>query len=108
MEHTAFIEERQRRQRQREIEDMKWIISKPQGRRFLWGLLMYCHTEEETEFRGNSHDIFEKGKRIVGMKTRRDIVDAGGYAILETMFREYNSLLETEKAIEERHKRGEI
>lgn len=65
----------QKRDKQRldqERADFQWLMSQPQGRRWIWALLERCHVFE-TSFTGNSHTFFREGERNVGLSILSDI-----------------------------------
>lgn len=77
-----------KRKHQRELDDLKWILSDPRGRRFVWKLIKYtCHVFDGY-FSGSSRDIHEHAKQFVGKIVLRDIMDATGFKALDQMYRE--------------------
>lgn len=58
------IKERQRT----ENEDVKWVLSSKEGRRFYWQLMGYCHVFGQT-FTGEALvSAHNEGKRVVGLR----------------------------------------
>lgn len=50
-----------------EKEDLKWILSDPRGRRFIWKILEFCKVFNTT-MTGNSYTYFNEGQRNVGLR----------------------------------------
>lgn len=67
---------RERREADRLIADVKWVMSEPQGRRFaLW--LMNKAALNETSFRGNALDMaFREGHRNLGLMLQAHVLEA--------------------------------
>lgn len=74
-----------KRGRDQELDDVHFILSTPQGRRFFWRLLSMCHMYE-TSFTGNNlTTCFNEGERNVGLKIQGDIIEAKPDALLQMM-----------------------
>lgn len=58
--------------RERDLEDVMYILSSKQGRRFIWRYLTECGIFQ-TSFTGNSTTFFKEGERNVGLKLMTDI-----------------------------------
>jgi hypothetical protein len=89
-------EEKLKRKHQRALDDLKWILSDPRGRRFIWKLINTAKTFE-TGFCGNSRDVFEWGKQHIGKLILKEIMEVSGFKALDQMYRED----EAEKKMEE-------
>lgn len=61
--------------RDKELDDIRQVLSTPSGRRFYWGLLGFCGVFESS-FTGNSQTFFLEGKRQVGLKMLADLNEA--------------------------------
>lgn len=61
--------------RERDLEDMKFILSTSQGRRMLWRYLEHCGIYKDS-FTGNSATFYNEGRRAVGIKLLDDITAA--------------------------------
>lgn len=70
--------------RNQELNDVEFVLSTPQGRRFLWRLLGVCHVFK-TSFTGNSTTFFNEGKRDVGLRLLGDINEASPDSYLKMM-----------------------
>lgn len=68
-------------------EDMKWLLSHPEGRRIAWGLLSDCGVFR-ISFTGNSTTFFNEGKRSVGNKFYTEMISADADASIK-MFKEF-------------------
>ena len=54
------------REREREISDVKKVLSSAEGRRFIWKLMSEAGVFR-TSFTGNSETFFNEGKRSMGL-----------------------------------------
>jgi hypothetical protein len=61
--------------REQEMEDVRFVLSTPSGRRFLWRWLEICGIYK-TSMTGNSTTFFNEGMRSVGLSLLADIVEA--------------------------------
>lgn len=77
-------EKKVRRLRERELNDVRFILSSQEGRRFLWRYLEKCKVFE-TSFTGNSTTFFNEGMRNVGLMLIADINEAEPEAYLKMM-----------------------
>lgn len=68
-------ENKERRGRERELGDIRWILSSPQGRRFFWRYLGECGVFK-TSFTGSSQTFFNEGQRNVGLMLLADLNEA--------------------------------
>lgn len=64
-----------KRGRERELEDVRYVLSSAQGRRFMWRYLNGCGLFESS-FTGNSTTFFKEGERNVGLRLMADINDS--------------------------------
>lgn len=53
---------------QTEIEDVRFIIKTPQGRRFIWRVLSTCGMYSQSAVDSGSWTYFNEGRRSVGLK----------------------------------------
>ena len=67
-------DERLRRRRELEKDDLKKILVTPEGLRFLWRLLEIAGIYQTT-FTGNSTSFYNEGKRSVGLQIKADLMD---------------------------------
>lgn len=70
--------------RERELQDIKQVLSTRNGRRFYWNLLGFCGVFESS-FTGNSQTFFLEGKRTVGLKLLADLNEADPESYLKMM-----------------------
>lgn len=61
--------------RDQELNDMRFVLAHPQGRRVMWRMLERCGVYR-TSFTGNSTTFFNEGERNVGLKLLADIEEA--------------------------------
>lgn len=94
---NASIKERFSRRQQ--IEDLRAILSSPNGRRFLWRYLDECGVFRSSYDASGSKVYFNEGIRNVGNKLLSEITEANPKAFAEMMFE--NSKLDEEQTLEE-------
>jgi len=70
--------------RDRELNDVRFILSSAQGRRFYWRLLSSSRMFE-TSFTGNSTTFFNEGMRNVGLIFMGDLSEADPDAYIKMM-----------------------
>ena len=70
-----------KRGREREIDDVRYVLNSVQGRRFMWRYLSLCNLWE-TSFTGNSTTFFKEGERNIGLRLMSDINDSSPEAYL--------------------------
>ncbi len=56
-------------------DDLRAVLSSPNGRRFIWRLLKDCKIYEES-FTGNSTTFYNEGRRSVGLKILDSVMKA--------------------------------
>ena len=56
-----------------DLEDLKWVLSTRQGRRFMWKLLEGCNIFKSC-FTGNSSTFYNEGRRDVGLEVFNKVV----------------------------------
>ena len=71
----ANIEEIKRKEREKEIEDLKKVLSLVEGRRLLWRLMGKAGVFH-TSFTGNSTTFFNEGKREIGLLILNEVMNA--------------------------------
>ncbi len=67
-QERVAADDKRRAQEHRNLaaEDLKWVLSSKQGRRFMWGLLEQTGVYRSS-FTGNSETFFREGQRNVGL-----------------------------------------
>lgn len=63
-------------------DDLKWILSDPKGRRFIWKYLSFCGVFR-TSFTGNSQTFFKEGERNIGLRLFDEVFEADEDAFLK-------------------------
>lgn len=81
---VAQAAEKQRLGRDLELEDFKWVLSTPQGRRMVARYIGFCGVWKQS-FTGNSETFFNEGKRVVGLKLLEDLNDSDPSAYMKMM-----------------------
>lgn len=75
-EQVKKAEWKDRDRRKRELEDVAFILSTQNGRRFYWRYLKKCGLFE-LSFRGTPEEtFFREGARNIGLKLMKDLEDA--------------------------------
>lgn len=62
-------------QRERDLDDIRGVLSTKPGRRFYWSLLTECGVFK-TSFVTNATIYYLEGKRAVGLKLMADLMEA--------------------------------
>jgi hypothetical protein len=70
--------------RSQELNDLKSILDKDFGRRYIWRLLETCGVYRSS-FTGNSTTFFNEGERNIGLKILAEIGEADPDAISKMM-----------------------
>jgi hypothetical protein len=70
--------------RDREVEDVRSILSSVYGRRFIWRYLDVCGVFK-TSFTGSSQTFYLEGQRNIGLKILADINEANPDAFVQMM-----------------------
>lgn len=83
-EQVKKAKQTEKRIREQELNDLRWILSQPQGRRHVWRLLEFCGVFKNS-FTGNSTTFYNEGMRNVGTKQLADLMEANPRAFLEMM-----------------------
>jgi hypothetical protein len=79
-------EYKQKRMRDIELDDVRHVLSTPNGRRYMWRYLAECGVFQ-TSFDGSSRTYFREGERNIGLKILADINEAQPEAYV-TMLKE--------------------
>jgi hypothetical protein len=70
--------------REREILDFKNVLSTDSGKRVIWKLLQLSGFFNE-QFKGNSKDFYDLGRRALGCVIHHEVIDASGFTMLDKM-----------------------
>lgn len=84
------------RRRDREIEDLRMVIKKPEGRRVVWGILETCGVFKASFALNSMQSAFNEGKRDIGLALLTDLNEADTH-IFAQMQSEYISELKSKK-----------
>lgn len=78
------LQERDELERRNYERDMRVVMSKPEGRRFVWRILSgYCCTFEKS-FNGNADTtIYREGRRAVGVELMQEVQRLEPHAYIE-------------------------
>ena len=69
---VADASRRERDRAKRDTADLRWIMSDPRGRRFIWRMLGITGIFRSS-FTGNSETFFREGERNVGLKLLTEV-----------------------------------
>jgi hypothetical protein len=86
------------RRRDREIEDLRTLIKRPEGRRVLWRILETCGVFKASFSLNSVQTGFNEGKRDVGLVLLADLNEADTHVFAQ-MQSEYISELKSKKEI---------
>lgn len=89
-EQVKDARDREKLKLEKDQNDLKWVLSMPQGRRFLYRLLEMCGVYKSS-FTGSSETFFLEGQRNIGLKVLAEITGADSELYL-TMLREAKRL----------------
>lgn len=84
VEQVKHAKEKQVSRREREINDMAFILNTAQGRRLLWRYLEICGVFKSS-FTGSSETFYLEGQRNVGLKILADITETSPEAYMLMM-----------------------
>jgi len=74
-EEAQANELEQRTARQKQIDDIKWLLAHKQGRRIVWRILEQAGVYRQT-FTGNNDTFFLEGKRSIGLFVLAEVMSA--------------------------------
>lgn len=75
-EQVKWAGEREQSNRQREINDVAYVLSTRQGRRFIWRLLCDAGIYRSSFHTNGSMVYFNEGRRDVGLKLLAEVSEA--------------------------------
>lgn len=81
-EQVKDAQDKLQRVREREIEDVRFILNDKRGRRFLWRQLEECGVFRSSANNSGSWTYFNEGQRNIGLKLLTEITDASPDAYL--------------------------
>lgn len=70
---------------ERKLNDLKFILSTEQGRRFIWDLLSRCGIFKESADASGSWTYYKEGRRSVGLSILTEVVEADPDSYLKMM-----------------------
>ena len=82
------------------IQDIKFVLSTPQGRRVYWGLMSRCKAFKDGFVESTNLSYFQKGQRTIGIGMLEDLLEADPNKYLQ-MINE-NEAKETREEIKEK------
>lgn len=77
---------RSRFERESELNDLRWVLSDPRGRRFVWRLMSFCKVFESI-WHPSAVIHYNSGQQDVGHMIMADVVEANDESLI-TMMRE--------------------
>jgi hypothetical protein len=69
--------------RKKWLQDVKWVLSTPQGRRFYWGLMARCKAFKDGFVESTNLSYFQKGQRTIGIGMLEDLLEADSSKYLQ-------------------------
>lgn len=84
LQQVAEADGKSKRGRDRELNDVRFLLSLPEGKRFLWRYLGICRLFE-TSFRMSAEMAYFEGIRSVGLKLLADITESNPQAFVDMM-----------------------
>jgi hypothetical protein len=69
---SDYLEEQNKRDQERILNDWCKVLSHPEGRRTVWRLISECGVYQSS-MTGNAHTFFNEGKRVIGLMVLREI-----------------------------------
>ncbi len=83
-EHVSQAKREQADGRERELNDVAFVMSSKEGRRFFDRYQKLCHAHE-TSFTGNNSTFFNEGERNIGLRMLADVNEACPELYIELM-----------------------
>lgn len=90
----------QKRERQREIDDIREILKKPEGRRFLWRLWSMAGLFREPFSQNSNQTGYNLGRMSLGRDILADVNEAD-FTAFSRLQQEYVSALKSKKEVKE-------
>lgn len=91
------LNKEEKRQRQKDINDLRRIIKTPEGRRWIWRVLEDCGIYRNSFHLNSNQTAFCEGKRDVGLGIIRDLFEADSTTFMQ-MHNEYIAALKQKEA----------
>lgn len=82
--HVSKAKEAEESARERELNDVRFVMSSKEGRRFFDRYQRLTHMHE-TSFTGNNTTFFNEGERNIGLKLMADVNEACPELLIELM-----------------------
>ena len=89
-------EERDNRKKERELNDIRVIISTPEGRRFLWKIISEAGVFRTSFSLDENQMAYQEGRRSIGLNILYDLLDASPSTYMQ-MQNEYASEMKREE-----------
>ena len=83
--------------RERELDDLAWILSDERGRRFIWRLLGICNVNSSIFYGDALQDARNNGMQTVGALVQKDVIEIGGYKIFDQLQADYITFMGKER-----------
>lgn len=68
--------------RKTHVEDIKWLMSSPRGRRLVWWLLAKCGVNRTSFNNSGSVMAFNEGQRNIGLLLQAEVLDTSPEAYM--------------------------
>lgn len=70
--------------REQELNDLRWVLSDPRGRRVIWGLMTFCKVFASV-WEASARIHYMSGQQDVGHKIMADVVEANDDSLIQMM-----------------------
>lgn len=90
------------KQKEKYLNDLQWVVSTPQGRRFIWAILERCSAFKDKYYEETNYTYFRKGQRNIGLQLFNDVLDVSPN-IYSQMKQERDSQETRENIKQEKH-----
>lgn len=77
--------DRQQIQRDKEMNDLRWVLSDPRGRRFIWRLIGWCKVFESIFDPSGSKAFYNSGRQDIGHRVQLEVCEADQNRYYEMM-----------------------
>ena len=82
------------------IQDVKYVLSSPQGRRVYWGLMARCKSFKDGFVESTNLSYFQKGQRTIGLGMLNDLLESDPTKYLQMV--QENDAKDTREEIKEK------
>lgn len=84
-EQVAEAQEKELRGRELELEDLRFVLGTPQGRRMIWRYLSRCGVYQTSFSENTNTTYFREGERNIGLVIHAEALEASSDLFLKMM-----------------------